>query len=123
MTNIYLTDPDKVAIVDFVKDHKELYEKTNGHFNDEARMSLGEIRQQSQAVCQGAHTVNVWKAPKEMMEHQNWIHDKFVFLSLTQGAEQVIRIQFPAQGTSASAASAHNISRVSTDTISMDISI
>ena len=27
MTNIYLTDSDEEAIVDFVKDHEELYEK------------------------------------------------------------------------------------------------
>ena len=29
MTNIYLTDSDKEATVDFVKDHEELYDKTN----------------------------------------------------------------------------------------------
>ena len=29
--NIYLTDSDE-TIVDFVKDHKELYHKTNEHF-------------------------------------------------------------------------------------------
>ena len=27
--DIYLTDSDEVAIVDFVEDHDELYEKTN----------------------------------------------------------------------------------------------
>ena len=37
MTNIYLTDSDKEAIVDFVKDHKELYDKTNEHFKDKGR--------------------------------------------------------------------------------------
>ena len=37
MTNIYLTVWDEEAIVDFVKDHKELYTKTNGHFKDKAR--------------------------------------------------------------------------------------
>ena len=36
MTNIYLTDSDKKAIVDFVMDHEELY-KTNKHFKDKAR--------------------------------------------------------------------------------------
>ena len=30
--DIYLTDSDEEAIVDFVKDHKELYGKTNKHF-------------------------------------------------------------------------------------------
>ena len=34
--------------MDFVKDHKELSEKTN----EQEGMSLGEVRQQSRAVCQ-----------------------------------------------------------------------
>ena len=37
MTSIYLTDSDEEAIVDFVKDHEELYDKTNDHFKDKAR--------------------------------------------------------------------------------------
>ena len=37
MTNIYFTDSDEEAIVDFVKDHKELYDKTNDHFKDKTR--------------------------------------------------------------------------------------
>ena len=37
MTNIYPMDPDEEAIVDFVKDHEELYNKTNEHFKDQAR--------------------------------------------------------------------------------------
>ena len=54
MTNIYLTDSDEEAIVDFVKDHEELYDKANKHFKEKSKegMSLGEMRQQLQAVCQ-----------------------------------------------------------------------
>ena len=37
ITNIYLTNSDSEAIVDFVKDHKELYDKTNEHVKDKAR--------------------------------------------------------------------------------------
>ena len=37
MMKIYLTDLDKQAIVDFVKDHVELYIKINEHFKDKAR--------------------------------------------------------------------------------------
>ena len=37
MMNIYLTDSDDEAIVDFVKDHKEQYDQTNKHFKDKAR--------------------------------------------------------------------------------------
>ena len=35
--NIYLTDSDEEAIVDFISDHKELYNKTNDLFKDKAR--------------------------------------------------------------------------------------
>ena len=31
MTNTYLTDSDEEAIVDFVKNHEEFYDKTNAH--------------------------------------------------------------------------------------------
>ena len=37
ITNIYLTDSDEEAIVDFVKDHKELNNKTSEHFKDKER--------------------------------------------------------------------------------------
>ena len=37
MANIYLTDSDEEAIMDFVKDHEELYNKTNVQFNYKAR--------------------------------------------------------------------------------------
>ena len=37
MTNIYLTESDEEALLDFVRDHEELYDKTNEHFKDKAR--------------------------------------------------------------------------------------
>ena len=37
MTNIYLTDSDEEAIVDFIKDYEELYNKTNKHLKEKAR--------------------------------------------------------------------------------------
>ena len=46
MTNIYLRESEEEeAIVDFVKDHEELYNKTNGHFKDKSKevVSPGEI--------------------------------------------------------------------------------
>ena len=45
MTNIYLMDSDEEAIVDFVKDHEELYDKNNEQFNDKEGMPLGEVTQ------------------------------------------------------------------------------
>ena len=37
MTNRYLADSDEEAIVDFVKDQEELYDKTREHFKDKVR--------------------------------------------------------------------------------------
>ena len=51
MTNIYVTDSDEEAIVGFVKDHEELYNKSDEYFKDKARK--GCLWKQSQAVCQG----------------------------------------------------------------------
>ena len=41
MTNMYLTDSDEEAIVDFMKDHEELYNKINKHFKGKAREERG----------------------------------------------------------------------------------
>ena len=35
--NIYLMNSYEEVILDFVKDHKQLYDKTNEHFKDKAR--------------------------------------------------------------------------------------
>ena len=37
MKNIYLTDSDEEAIMDFATDHEELFDKNNKHFKDKAR--------------------------------------------------------------------------------------
>ena len=37
MMNIYLTDSHEEAMVDFVKDHENLYDKTHEKFQDKAR--------------------------------------------------------------------------------------
>ena len=37
MANFYLTDSNEEAIVDFVNDHVELYDKFNMHFKDKSR--------------------------------------------------------------------------------------
>ena len=46
MTNIYLTDSEEEAIVDFVKDHEELCNKTHKKFKDKARKDWGKICKQ-----------------------------------------------------------------------------
>ena len=55
MTNIYLTDSEE-AIVDFVKDNEELYNKTSEHFKDKERKEFlwdqfTKIRKLSVKVC------------------------------------------------------------------------
>ena len=65
MTNIYLTDSDEEAIVDFEKDYEELYDKNN-YFG---RFCYGKLTQSKSG-----------QAPKEMNKRQNWIQDNFYFL-------------------------------------------
>ena len=37
MKSIFLSNSDEEAIVDFVKQHEELYDKTNGSFKDKQK--------------------------------------------------------------------------------------
>ena len=94
MTNIYLTDSDQGAIVDFVKDQKELYYKTNEHFKDKARGNVSPTVASclSSSVRPGlihkghvtASSCNpgLVRPQKEMTERQNLIQDKFNFLKM-----------------------------------------
>ena len=89
MTNIYLTYLYEVAIVDFVKDHEELYNKINEHFKDKARkecpweqfanshklfVKLCKTWFHLQRTHYGKLTQSKsGQAPKEMTICQNWI--------------------------------------------------
>ena len=84
MPNICLTDLEEEAIVNFVKDHKELYDKTNEHFKDRTRKAclwerLAKSHKLSVKVCTtyfksqrtryGKLTQSKFsQAPKEMAE-------------------------------------------------------
>ena len=85
MTNIYLTDEE--AFVDFLKDQKELYDKTNDHFKDKARKECL-LERFANSCNQSVKVCKTWfelqrtpygkliqsksgQAPKETMEHQN----------------------------------------------------
>ena len=57
MSNIYLTDSDKEATLEFVKDHEELCDKTNKHFKDKARKECPWERFASSCNL----SVKVWK--------------------------------------------------------------
>ena len=128
--------------MDFVKDHEELHDKINEHYKDKARKEcLWERFDNSHKllvkVCktwfelQRTHYSKLThsksgQASKEMMERQNWIQDKFNFLKMhirCKGLSKSSDFKSEARGASASAASAHGISRASTDMDSMDISM
>ena len=42
MKSIFLSDSDKEAIVEFIKQHEELYDKTNDSFKDKQKERLSE---------------------------------------------------------------------------------
>ena len=81
----------------------------------------------SQRTCYGKLTQSKYgQPPKGMAERQNWIQDKFNFLKIhirCKGLGKSSVFKSPAQGASASAASAHNISTGSTYMDSMEISM
>ena len=71
MTNIYLTDSNEEAMVEFVKDHKELYNKTSEYFKDKVRSSsprvascLPRCAKLAKGMLWEAETVEVWTGPK-----------------------------------------------------------
>ena len=87
--NIFLTDSDEEAIVDFVKDHEELYNKTHEKFKDKGRkdclwerfvsshnlsVKVCKTWFKSQRTCFGKLTPSKsGQAPKELTERQKWI--------------------------------------------------
>ena len=40
MKSIFLSDSDEEAIMEFVKQHEELYDKTNGSFKDKQKKEI-----------------------------------------------------------------------------------
>ena len=138
MTNIYLTDSDEKAIVDFVKDHKSyMTRRMNISRTRPGRNAFGRglptaasclsecARLGSQKTRYGELTQSKSsQAPKEITEKQNWIQDRFNLLEMhirCKGLCKSSAFKTPAQGASASAASAHDISKGSTNTDSIEI--
>ena len=129
------TDSDKQAIVYFVKDHKELYDKTNEHFKDKARKKcfweqFDNSSKLSSKVCKtwfDLQTTHYGKMTQSNVnQRQNWIQDKFGFLRShirCKGLTKLLSFKTQPRGASASAASAHGISKASSDTDSIEISI
>ena len=94
-----------------MKDHKELYNKTNEHFKDKARKeclweSFTNSRKLSVKVCktcfelQRTHygkltQLKSGQAPEEMMECHNWIQYKFLRSHIR--CKGLIRLQVPGE--------------------------
>ena len=93
MRNIYLTNSDEEAIVDFLKDDEDLCNKIHKKFKDKARkdclwerfanscnLSVKVTWFKSQRTCYAKLTQSKSvQTPKKMTERQNWIQDKFTF--------------------------------------------
>ena len=98
MSNIYLTDLDEEGIVDFVIDHKELYDKTNEHFKDKARKECLWDRFTNSSKMYAKVYVKVCTNSKrndgmsELNTGQVWIPE--ISHSVKEG-EQVVRFQVP----------------------------
>ena len=70
MASIYVIDLDEQAIVDFVMDHEELYDKTNEHFKlqglSKCKTWFESQRTRNEKLTQS----NFDQAPKEMTERK-----------------------------------------------------
>ena len=88
MKSIFLSDSDEEAIVEFIKQHEELYDKTNNSFKD---------KQKKEGLCEQPAAVKKWfdtqctrygkltqtksgQAAEKSTEHQAWLKDSFSFL-------------------------------------------
>ena len=96
MRSIFLSDSDDEAIVEFVKQHEELYEKTNNSFKDKQKKE--ELWEQLAATTNlPVKTVKKWfdtqrtrygkltqtksgQGAEKSTERQTWLKDSFSFL-------------------------------------------
>ena len=65
MTNTFLTDSHEEVIVDFVKDHEELYDKTNELLKNKVRKDILRESQEIQTLCPGLQ--DMVQLPKDML--------------------------------------------------------
>ena len=81
MKSIFLSDSDKEAIIEFVKQHKELYDKTNDSFKDKQKKRLwGQL----------AATRNLpVKTVKKWFNTQRTRYGKLTQTKSGQGAEKI----------------------------------
>ena len=135
MKSIFLSDSDEEAIVEFVKQHKELYDKTNDSFKDKQKKE-GLASSYQKLACQDCEEVvrysiyQIWQTHSKSgqgaekgTERQTWLKDSFSFLRghiRRKGVSKSFAFKSP-QRPSAATASVPDTSR---DTESeMEISI
>ena len=96
MKSIFLSDSDEETIVDFVKQHEELYDKTHMKFKDKQRkeglwktvaasrnLSVNTVKKwlETQSTRYGKLThTKIGQAAVKSTERQTWLRDSFSFL-------------------------------------------
>ena len=96
MKSIFLSDSDEEAIIEFVKQHEELYDKTNDNFKDKQKkerlweqlantrnlpVKTVKKRFESQSTIYGKLTqTKLVQAAEKSTERQIWLKDSFSFL-------------------------------------------
>ena len=129
MKSIFLSDSDEEAIVEFVKQHEELYDKTNSSFKDKQKKE-GLWEQLAATRNLPVKTVKKWfntqctrygkltqtkseQAAEKSTERQTWLKDSFSFLRdhiRRKGVSKTSAFKSP-QRPSAAAASVPDTSR------------
>ena len=96
MKSIFLSDSDEEAMVEFVKQHEELYDKTNDSFKDKQKKQ-GLLEQLAPTRSLPVKTVKKWfdsqhtrygkltqtksgQAAEKATKHQTWLKDSFSFV-------------------------------------------
>ena len=96
MKSIFLSDSDEEANVEFIKQHEELYDKTNDKFKDKQR-KYGLWERLAASRNLSVNTVKKWfetqhtrygkltqtksgQAAEKSTERQTWLKDSFSFL-------------------------------------------
>ena len=109
--------------MDFVNDHNELYDKASKHFKDKARCFSG---RSSPRFANFLQRYERHKSGQEMTESPAWTQDKSGFLRShikSKGLSKLSAFTSLARGVSDSTTTAHNVSRVLTDTDSIEINM
>ena len=94
--SIFLSDSDKEAIVEFVKQHEKLYDKTNNSFKDKQKkerlweslaatrnLPIKTVKKWFEAQCTRYGKLTQTKsgqAAEKSTERQTWLKDSFSFL-------------------------------------------